>query len=153
MWVTWVWSLGHEDPLEKGMATHSSILAWRITRTEEPGGATVHEVTESLDRDWVTHTQNATLCTGSPFWFCWEAWSPAHTLLQFAQSWMEHTFLGSLWLFLGLPPAVDPLGSLLMGVMRLHVSRVVRKAGYQPPQPCSRVCSTAWLYSQTQLHG
>ena len=31
-------SLGHEDPLEEGMATHSSILAWRIPRTEEPGG-------------------------------------------------------------------------------------------------------------------
>ena len=31
-------SLGREDPLEKGMATHSSILAWRIPRTEEPGG-------------------------------------------------------------------------------------------------------------------
>ena len=31
-------SLGREDPLEKGMATHSSILAWRISRTEEPGG-------------------------------------------------------------------------------------------------------------------
>ena len=31
-------SLGWEDPLEKGMATHSSILAWRIPRTEEPGG-------------------------------------------------------------------------------------------------------------------
>ena len=30
-------SLGREDPLEKGMATHSSILAWRIPRTEEPG--------------------------------------------------------------------------------------------------------------------
>ena len=35
---TWVPSLGREDPLEKGMATHSSILAWRIPRTEEPGG-------------------------------------------------------------------------------------------------------------------
>ena len=32
-----VWSLGQEDPLEKGMATHSSILAWRIPWTEEPG--------------------------------------------------------------------------------------------------------------------
>ena len=30
----WVWSLGWEDPLEKGMATHSSILAWRVPRTE-----------------------------------------------------------------------------------------------------------------------
>ena len=33
-----VQSLGWEDPLEKGMATHSSILAWRIPWTEEPGG-------------------------------------------------------------------------------------------------------------------
>ena len=35
---TWVQSLGQEDPLEKEMATHSSILAWRISWTEEPGG-------------------------------------------------------------------------------------------------------------------
>ena len=35
---TRVQSLGQEDPLEKGMATHSSILAWRILWTEEPGG-------------------------------------------------------------------------------------------------------------------
>ena len=34
----WVQSLGQEDPLEKRMATHSSILAWRIPWTEEPGG-------------------------------------------------------------------------------------------------------------------
>ena len=34
---TWIGSLGWEDPLEKGMATHSSILAWRIPWTEEPG--------------------------------------------------------------------------------------------------------------------
>ena len=37
MWETWVRSLGWEDPLEKEMATHSSILAWRIPWTEEPG--------------------------------------------------------------------------------------------------------------------
>ena len=41
---TWVQSLDWEDPLEKGMATHSSILAWRISRT------TVHRVTESQTR-------------------------------------------------------------------------------------------------------
>ena len=35
---THVQSLGREDPLEKGMATHSSILAWRIPWTEDPGG-------------------------------------------------------------------------------------------------------------------
>ena len=35
---TWVQSLGQEDPLEEGMATHSSILVWEIPWTEEPGG-------------------------------------------------------------------------------------------------------------------
>ena len=35
---TWVQSLGQKDPLEKGMATHSSILAWKIPKTEEPRG-------------------------------------------------------------------------------------------------------------------
>ena len=35
---TWVQSLGQEDSLEKGMATHSSILAWTVPWTEEPGG-------------------------------------------------------------------------------------------------------------------
>ena len=38
MQETWVQSLGWEDPLEKGKATHSSILAWRIPWIEEPGG-------------------------------------------------------------------------------------------------------------------
>ena len=38
VWETWVPSLGWEDSLEKGMATHSSTLAWRIPWTEEPGG-------------------------------------------------------------------------------------------------------------------
>ena len=37
MWETQVWSLVWEDPLEKEMATHSSILAWRIAWAEEPG--------------------------------------------------------------------------------------------------------------------
>ena len=34
---TWVWSLGREDPLEKGKATHSSFVAWKIPCTEKPG--------------------------------------------------------------------------------------------------------------------
>ena len=37
MWETWVRSLGREDPLEKDMAIHSSILAWKIPWMEEPG--------------------------------------------------------------------------------------------------------------------
>ena len=38
MWETLFQALGQEDPLEKGMTTHSSILAWRFPWTEEPGG-------------------------------------------------------------------------------------------------------------------
>ena len=37
-WETWVRYLGQEDPLEKGMAAHSSILVWKIQWTQEPGG-------------------------------------------------------------------------------------------------------------------
>ena len=38
MQETWAQALGQEDPLEEGMAAHSSTLSWRIPRTEEPGG-------------------------------------------------------------------------------------------------------------------
>ena len=48
MWETWVRSLGREDPLEKGMATHSTLLAWRIPWTEEPGGFKESDTTEQL---------------------------------------------------------------------------------------------------------
>ena len=37
VWEAWVQSLGQEDPLKKGMAIHSSILAWKVSWTEEPG--------------------------------------------------------------------------------------------------------------------
>ena len=46
-WETWVRSLGWEDPLEEGMATHSSVLAWRIPWTEAPCG--LHGVAKSQD--------------------------------------------------------------------------------------------------------
>ena len=48
----WVQSLGQEDPLEKEMSTHSSILAWRIPWTEEPGGL------ESMGSQRVGHDKN-----------------------------------------------------------------------------------------------
>ena len=49
IWETWVQCLSQEDPLEKALATHSSILAWRIPWTEEPGrpwGRTESDMTE-----------------------------------------------------------------------------------------------------------
>ena len=52
---TRVWSLGQEDPLEKGIATHSSILAWRSPWTEEPGGLQSMG-SQTAEDDWVTNT-------------------------------------------------------------------------------------------------
>ena len=50
MQETWVRSLGWEDPLDEGMATHSSILAWRIPMDRGAWWATVHEVAKSQTR-------------------------------------------------------------------------------------------------------
>ena len=52
----WVWSLGQEDPMEKEMATHSSILAWRIPWTEEPGGLQSMG-SPRVGCDWVQHSR------------------------------------------------------------------------------------------------
>ena len=54
MQETWVRSLGLEDPLEKGVATHSSILAWRIPCTEELGGLRSMGL-QRVGHDWVTN--------------------------------------------------------------------------------------------------
>ena len=55
---TWVRSLGREDPLEKGMATHSSNLAWRIPWTEEPGGLQFMGL-QRVGHNWATkHAQS-----------------------------------------------------------------------------------------------
>ena len=53
---TQVLSLGQEDPLEKGMATHSSILSWRIPWREEPGRPQSMGL-QRVGRDLVTHTK------------------------------------------------------------------------------------------------
>ena len=70
---TWVRSLSGEDPLEKGMTTHSSILAWRIPWTEKPGGLQPIG-SQRVGHDWATlplfsflHTQY--LCGGA--WVSW----------------------------------------------------------------------------------
>ena len=55
MQETWVWSLGWEDLLEEEMATHSSILAWRIPWTEEPGGLQSTGL-QRVGHDWTTNT-------------------------------------------------------------------------------------------------
>ena len=59
MQETWVQSLGRDDPLEKGMATHSSILAWRIPWTEGPSGLESRG-SQRVGHDWVTNTHTHT---------------------------------------------------------------------------------------------
>ena len=54
VWETWVQSLGWETPLEKGMATHSNILAWRILWTEEPGSYSSWTYKEWDRTEWRT---------------------------------------------------------------------------------------------------
>ena len=55
MWGNRVQSLGREDLLEKDMATHPSILAWRIPRTKEPSRLQFIE-SQRVEHDWVTNT-------------------------------------------------------------------------------------------------
>ena len=58
MWETQAWSLGQEDPLEKGTAIHSSILAWRIPWIEEP--SEIQSVgSQTVRQDWATDTFKA----------------------------------------------------------------------------------------------
>ena len=52
---TWIGSLGWEDPLEKEMATHSNILAWRVSWTEEPDGLLSMGL-QRAGHNWVTNT-------------------------------------------------------------------------------------------------
>ena len=101
----WVQSLGRKDPLEEGMATHSSILAWRIPRTEEPIGSS--GVTNSWLM-WVsTHAQ----------------W--VKTVLIFSLTFLEVRNLKSLSLApnwgvgkAALPPEADNFPSFYSGIAR-----------------------------------
>ena len=64
---TWVWSLGWEDPLEEGMATHSNILPWRIPMDRGAWQATVHGVTKSRTQlSWLSTAQHVYLVSSFP---------------------------------------------------------------------------------------
>ena len=61
MWETWVRALGWEDPLEKGMATHSSVLSWRIPMDRGAWRAVGHGVAESDTTQWLSTAQQSVL--------------------------------------------------------------------------------------------
>ena len=75
MWETWVRSLGGEDPLEKGMETHSSILAWRVPWTEEPSKLQPMGL-QRVGYDWATNTFTFPARWGDNYegLFCFSAW-------------------------------------------------------------------------------
>ena len=83
MWVTWVQSLGQGDPLEEGMATHSSILAWRVPWTEKLRHfACVSGISMESRRHDVTALnveEESWRCSGSPVE---ESWKHSHPLGQ-----------------------------------------------------------------------
>ena len=65
MQETWIRSLGREDPLERGLAAHSNILAWRMPWTEKPGGYNPwgHKESDTAEVTWHSHMQaHAGLC-------------------------------------------------------------------------------------------
>ena len=68
MQKTCVWSLDREDPLEKGMATHSNILAWRIPWTEEPGGQSPCRPSTICKKQHVTKEFSMLLLVKLGFW-------------------------------------------------------------------------------------
>ena len=96
---TWFRSLGWEDPLEKGMATHSSILAWRIPWTEEPGGLQWGH-TESDTTGAAEHTQHAGLTKQSGLFqescllVCFSEWSGSRSPLCLSEHGAGISLLG-----------------------------------------------------------
>ena len=68
-WGKWVQSLGWQDPLEKGLATHSSILAWRVTWIEESGE--LQSMGQQRARqDWLTNTHTSAISSTCLFILC-----------------------------------------------------------------------------------
>ena len=64
-WETWVWSLGQKNPLEKGMATYSSILALRIPGTEEADRLHSRSMgSQRIGNDWATNTKSLFIIVG-----------------------------------------------------------------------------------------
>ena len=104
---TWIGSLGWEDPLEEGVATHSSILAWRIPWTEEPGGLQSVGSQESDTPEWLSTHSNHPSQVG------WDIWWPWSNVVIFwsLRSFLETSLINGCWLSI-------PLNSILTVFLR-----------------------------------
>ena len=90
MQETWVWSLGLGNPLEKGMATHCSILAWRIPWREESGGLQPMGL-QRIRHDWATNTStiNIPLSGGTTVYLSIHLMKDVLVAFKFWQSWIS----------------------------------------------------------------
>ena len=151
MWETWVWSLGWEDPLEKEMATHTSILAWRIPWMEEPGGlqsmglqsqtrlsdfTSLHfsqscNFSSSHVRMWeLDHKEGCCSVAQS----CLTVYKPMdltmtvgfpvlHHLLELAQTYVHWVIMGALWCNHNVNDAIQPCYPLSPPSLTLNLSQ------------------------------
>ena len=110
MWETWVRSLGWKDPLEEGMATHSSILAWRILWTEEPGGLQSMGLQRIGQTEWLStkHWLYSLCCT-------------VYSYSLLILSIMDFTYLSPIPL-LPLTSSISPLGPLVYSLYLYSLS-------------------------------
>ena len=155
MQETWVWSLGQEDPLEEGMATHSSILAWRIPMDRKACRATVLGVAQS----WTQLKQLSRHILPVPNWLAFKyflicfyisvAENGLHTHTQTHTKGAEH-LLGKNWgIFL-----LKGLGRILKDVLPLYcqvVGRLLGKSLYQLPSVCVSACFRIFMRMQGAL--
>ena len=131
---TKVWPLGQEDPLLKGMATHSSVLIWKIPWTEEPG--TLQSLgSQRVGHDWVTNTHTHTpfgqscmgvLATSTT------SWNPINTAWLQAQSRLEGCSIRVHWKSLSLPLGAKETSTSDAQDIE---ARLIRRARCQGPVP------------------
>ena len=145
MWETWFQFLGWEDPLEESMATHSSILAWRIPWTEEPDRLQSIGL-QRVKHDWVTkhstaprtHGQHVAgpgkpLCLGQ----CWSMDNRIGTDYMRAPKWEANS-----------DAPTDSPRSFTVSDQQPGSKEVFRKGLLQPSR-CSAMLATPWLFSPT----
>ena len=139
MWESWLWPLGREDPPEEGMATHSSISAWRVPWTEQPAGhcpwgcrvghdrATKQEHNERNQRE---KAEKRVSCSAS-----WRerSWMAAGAGSRHGVRWAvsAHSLLCSCAvsriLFLATPPTIARQAPLSVGFSRQEYCRFLRQ--------------------------
>ena len=139
----WVQFLGREDPLEEGMATHSSILAWRIPWTEEPGRLQSMGL-QRVGWDWVTkHTLMLHICL--PWRLMTKDRSSTVSLWVWAQSCREGARFGSL------PTWSVPRKSLTFSLLGALWSAWTFTSGKRKKKPCSFKILSKKGFSDAQI--